>query len=984
MEMKRDSKSLDGRWQIAFDDGNTGKQRGWTQWDRFLADASRVYVDVPACWERFRQDYEGVAWYGYTFVVPTEWEERSIRLHFGAANYLTEVYVNDQAIGYHEGGYTDFVFEIDDVVRFDKPNTLVLRIIGPIITQDKTIDGIGRNDMPHWRGAIAGGVWQSVTLTASDRVYVSDIFADPDVANSRVQALVTVENTTLRSRELTARLRVVPMGVAANGPVPNTPCAEGLMPLTAAPGETQLMLDLDLEDPRLWELDSPFLYRLEVDLLDGAEVIDGHGVCFGMRQFVIEDGNYLLNGRKLLVKSPFFEGLYPTTLAAPPDEAFVRHELQLAKDAGFNLIRPWRKPQPPVVYDVADEIGLLFVGTMPIECMGRWPTMTPYAERRMKSEVRESVRRDRNHPCIVSWEIFNEITRPALQRIKQRVSREARKLDPSRVILDESGGFGGGAFIYLPNSSEPVQINDVHSYPGAPFGQGGYDRLLALAKTDAQLEEMGIELRGGQSRSRQIPGRFTHVSEIGYGSLPDLEANVEQYRREGNPLTPDYRYHSQMLDHFGRALALTGLNRIYPTVRDFCLATQEIHATANKLMVEAIRMNPDISGFAIHAYTDGDWVVGAGLVDIFRNPKKAYFAAQETNQPVYLALRTSKRNVYGPDNVTLTAGVASELEESFDARLEVVVAGPDGRIVRTFAQPVRIAQGVTALMSEMLVTEGLDGLYTFRARLWRDDEIVTENAYEFRVIPRADISAPRADIAICDPSGVLPVALAVRSIPSAQFDSDTSKKTLVLANAKALHMDDSGEDGAALVDFVRSGGTVVYLDLPLGKQTDAWVGTHHLKAVWLPFQLCMWPTRGLWNPFAHVISEHAISRGLPADKTMDQDYVNVFPHTSIVNVADDDPTVTFLEMDMWSWLGSDASRAPVGTLGLDWRPSPFTDERDYRGPGPVVYGVDLIDLPCDAGHVVLSTLRLMDNLGRDPVADMLLTNIIDWAAFDVR
>ena len=113
---------------------------------------------------------------------------------------------------------------------------------------------------------------------------------------------------------------------------------------------------------------------------------------------------------------------------------------------------------------------------------------------------------------------------------------------------------------------------------------------------------------------------------------------------------------------------------------------------------------------------------------------------------------------------------------------------------------------------------------------------------------------------------------------------------------------------------------------------------------------------------------------------MDRDYVNVYPHVSIVNVAESDPLVPFVNMDLWSWLGDAAARAPVGTLGLGWQPSPFTDDRDYRGPGPVTYGVDLCDWPCSEGFVVLSTLRLVDSLGQDPVADLLLTNIIDWAA----
>ena len=94
--------------------------------------------------------------------------------------------------------------------------------------------------------------------------------------------------------------------------------------------------------------------------------------------------------------------------------------------------------------------------------------------------------------------------------------------------------------------------------------------------------------------------------------------------------------------------------------------------------------------------------------------------------------------------------------------------------------------------------------------------------------------------------------------------------------------------------------------------------------------------------------------------------MNVFPHVSVIKVAEGDPSVPFVGMDLWSWLGRDAARAPVGTLGLDYR-------------GQVVYGADLIDWPCGQGRVVLSTLRLIDNLGQDPVADILLTNIVDWA-----
>jgi hypothetical protein len=367
-------------------------------------------------------------------------------------------------------------------------------------------------------------------------------------------------------------------------------------------------------------------------------------------------------------------------------------------------------------------------------------------------------------------------------------------------------------------------------------------------------------------------------------------------------------------------------------------------------------------------------------VDIFRTPKLAYHAAAETNQPVYLALRSDRRNIYGPDEVELKATVASELEEPFDARLEGEVIGPDGRVVHVFEHAVRISQGVVSVMSEPLPTDGLNGLCSLRARLWQGGERVTENEYAFRVIPRKRIPVPHAEIAVCDPSGALSAALAARDIPFAQFGADTTKTTLVVANARALHVRDSHNVGRVLVAFARSGGTVLYLDIPPGKPIGSWAGNQRLIADWLPLQLCLRPTRGLWTPFAHVIREHAVSRWLPAGKIMDRDYVNVYPHVSIVNVSERDPTVPLVGMDLWSWLGQDATRAPVGTLGLGWRPGAFTDDRDYRGPGPVIYGVDLIDWPCGEGRVVLSTLRLIDSLGRDPVADMLLINIVSWAA----
>ena len=147
--------SLDGTWQVIYDHDNKGRTLNLQQRENFYAREDVEQITVPACLEEFKQDYEGVAWYGKTFTLPSDWQEKTIRLHFGAVNYRAEIWVNGEAVGAHEGGYIGFELLIDDLLT-EGENFIAVRVITPLILRDVVIDGLGRDDMPHWRGAIAG------------------------------------------------------------------------------------------------------------------------------------------------------------------------------------------------------------------------------------------------------------------------------------------------------------------------------------------------------------------------------------------------------------------------------------------------------------------------------------------------------------------------------------------------------------------------------------------------------------------------------------------------------------------------------------------------------------------------------------------------------------------------------------------------------------------------------------------------------------
>ena len=90
-------------------------------------------------------------------------------------------------------------------------------------------------------------------------------------------------------------------------------------------------------------------------------------------------------------------------------------------------------------------------------------------------------------------------------------------------------------------------------------------------------------------------------------------------------------------------------------------------------MIEAIRSNPSIIGYCVHALTAGDWVIGAGLLDLWRNPKgEAYYKTKEANQEKLIVIRTDKRNYYKNENITLNfIGINENKSENINLDIKI-------------------------------------------------------------------------------------------------------------------------------------------------------------------------------------------------------------------------------------------------------------------------------------------------------------------------
>lgn len=938
--------SLDGNWEIVFDHNNEGRDLEWFLDSKFQKNVSKRDIKVPSSWELIEQDYEGVAFYRYSFSIPENWSDKVIRLQFDAVNYLSEVWVNDEVVGFHEGGFTPFEFRVDEMIKPGEVNVITMRVVGPIILSDKEIDGVKALETPQWRGGISGGIWQSVKLVETEAIFVEDVFVQPNISNNTAMINLELNNTGIKGEDVGIEISIV----ENDNPLKEVARIKEFK--KSHPGINNYQFKINIPEAIYWSPDHPKLYSAVIKIKGKNFEFDSSTVQFGMKEFTIKNKDFYLNGERIYVKATFFEGLYPNRIAFPDSKEMIRKEIQLAKDAGFNMIRPWRRPPVPMWLDLADEMGVLVVGSPALECM-RLPLSTPYLSKRVENEIRNSILRDRNRACIVQWELFNELHRPVLKQLMRPMAMLARSLDPTRLILDESGGWANGANMYLPQDYEPTKFNDIHNYPGPFINEQVYDGFLSIGLTKKEMTEIGFN--GVTPGRNVVPGLMSFVSELGYGSLPNLTQVNKQFKEEGNPLTPSYRYHKRLDEEQKQMLQLAGFSDLYPDVEQFYLDQQLIHGTANKRMIEAVRMNPEVDGYCIHALSAGDWILGAGLIDIWRNPKSyAYEGTKAANQPRIISIRAKHRNVYANKGMNLEILGANELE-ALDGKLEIEIKSSKKEIVYNEKVPFNWKTGVSSILNSKINTDNWSGKYIIEAKVKSNSStIVTKNSIEFDVFSDNDLIAPKQKIAVIGSHDKFEKFINNTEMEVVKFNPYIDYKIPVFVVNNSAEVNNK-KINADIIDFTKKGGTVVYIE-GFQKRTNE-------KIEKSPFKLMVHPAVGLWTGISHLIHEHPIFNGLPSNGMMRNTYENVWPEL----------TLRDLEIN-----GSQNIEPIVASIGFDW----FSEghKMHYSGPGASWWGTDLGVCKLGKGKIIISQFRLLSNLGNDPVADKLFYNLIEFSS----
>ncbi|KAH0538938.1 hypothetical protein FGG08_004529 [Glutinoglossum americanum] len=428
--------------------------------------------------------------YETEFSIPSGWDsdgrkEMNYRLRFEGVDSAFHLFVNGVEVGYSQGSRNPAEFDVTDLVAIGEgaANRVRVRVY-------QWSDGSYIEDQDQWW---LSGIFRDVLLLAFPKEgYVEDFTVRTNLDSYYHDAVLGVEFRLALTTGIT--LRVELRGSEHESVLIRKSFELG--PLT-----TVYKCRFDISNPKKWTAETPDLYRLQIDLLDGARTLQTIAQPVGFRKVEIIDGNLTVNGRPIFLRGVNHHDNHPRYGRAVPVE-FLRRDLVLMKQHNINAVRCSHYPSNPHFCMLANELGLYVMDETDLECHGlydaKYASDNPSWEGAYVERIRQMVHRDKNQPSVIIWSLGNE---SQYGRNHRAMYEWVKKADPTRPVHYEG--------------DQAAQTADMYSYmyPDMAF--------LQWAAT-----------RDGDSFTKPVVVcEFGHAMGNGPGGLKEYLDMFNKYRR---------------------------------------------------------------------------------------------------------------------------------------------------------------------------------------------------------------------------------------------------------------------------------------------------------------------------------------------------------------------------------------------------------------------------------------------------------------------
>jgi beta-glucuronidase len=408
----RNTVLLNGKWETIIDPFDVGmgwraiykdaKATGKTDFVEYSFDPANT-LNVPGDFNSQLPEltyFESSVWYKSSFDCHIDKDQRYF-IHFGAVNYIADIYFNGKKLGRHEGGFTPFQFEVTDIIK-EKGNSLIVRANSARV----------RNGIPgslfDWFNY--GGITRDVHLIKTGKIFIDDykIQLDPQ-DNSRISGYVQLD-TALAGQKIVLD-------------IPELKVKETTV--SDANGRAKISLKKDI---RLWTPEEPKLYSINLSVKDDS--VSDH---IGFRSIKVVGTEILLNGKPVFLRGVNIHEEIPQKRARASSDSDAHWLIDRAKELGCNFVRLVHYPHSEYEIKYAAEKGIMVWEEIPVYQGIEFTD--PAVKDKAELMLKELIKRDQNRCNVILWSIANE-TSPSKERDQTLIelAKKAKLLDPIRLV----------------------------------------------------------------------------------------------------------------------------------------------------------------------------------------------------------------------------------------------------------------------------------------------------------------------------------------------------------------------------------------------------------------------------------------------------------------------------------------------------------------------------------------------------------------------
>ena len=388
-----------------------------------------IYVNVGYAWRNQFQnnppevptENNHVGSYRREIVVPASWKGKDIIAHFGSVTSNMYLWVNGRYVGYSEDSKLEAEFDLTPYLKPGQKNLIAFQVF-------RWCDGTYLEDQDFFRYS---GVGRDCYLYARNKKRIQDIRVTPDLDAAYQNGSLAVNLDLKGSGKVDLELVD----------------AQGKQVATATANKSGLVT-MNVENPKKWSAETPYLYTLRASMQGSNEVIP---VKVGFRKIELKGDQILVNGKAVLFKGADRHEMDPDGGYVVSPERMLQ-DIQIMKQFNLNAVRTCHYPDDNLWYDLCDQYGIYVVAEANIESHGmgygdKTLAKNPSYKKAHLERNQRNVQRGFNHPSIIFWSLGNEAGYgPNFEAAYDWIKAE----DPSRAVQYEQARIEGKTDIYCP------------------------------------------------------------------------------------------------------------------------------------------------------------------------------------------------------------------------------------------------------------------------------------------------------------------------------------------------------------------------------------------------------------------------------------------------------------------------------------------------------------------------------------------------------